>query len=505
MRKYALTTACLMAGLSLHAAVYDLVVISDCDSGNMAPARNVSAGRLDDRWNRRTAYAQTADASSGMKMEFEHPGENMLHRGDRIVLDDSGCIVRTDPQTGALTISGIRHSNILSCVHGGEEAIARKVRRIGELQDSDIYTYVTIEDLDVVFKDGCWSNITETAVSRMDAAATLLRDASAAAIYMPVGTSCAWRRTGKPLPQGNVNVSGIIVREQMRRYGPDMGPYSIRPVFESDIEPRKTKSPWTTLAGWMKPYGSSDNLEFEISGVVSGLFKKGVANDRIYNDTGNLPALLWTDSGAEVKVYSGYNSLTKEKDGLVGNGAIMFVCPSVCWYEWDSASRVTGSRAFHISLNTSKLKGGMLQLDFEWCAGTGDGNKCWYFPVDWKVEYSTDGGQEWRLVRQSATGQYSIMLHSLPWSDAVIKGSGHEFRLQAGYDTAMGPQQHAFTLPDDALGCKELRLRLSPASTWVAKHRVKISDSYRDERVSLSKKELQSWIRFDSIKIDYRK
>lgn len=503
MKRLILISVILISGMMLRAQVYDLVVISDCQSGNMASARNISAGKLDDRWNRRTAYAQAPDASYGIKLEFEHPGENMLHRGDRIKLDSEGCRVIKDMTNGSVTLSGVRASNILSCVAGGD--VVTKVKSIDAISDSDIYTYVTLQDVDIVFKDGSYSNIWETLLPKMDACATLLRDGNANTMYMLVGTACTWRRTGKALPQGNVNVSGIVVSEQIRRYGPSMGRYSLRPVSESDIVPQKTKSPWNTVCGWMKPEGSADNLDFEINGVVSGLFKKGVVNDRIYNDTGNLPALLWTDSGAEVKIYSGYNSIGTERDGLVGNGAIMFIAPTVDWYIWDSSSQVCGSCAFYISLNSSKYKEGKLQLDFEWSAGTGDGNKCWYFPIDWKVEYSVNGGNDWYVIKESTTGENSIMLHSLGWGDAVIKGSGHDFKLQNGFDCAMGPQQHAFTLPEHVLGSKDLLLRISPASTWVAKHRVNISDTYRDLRVSRQRGDLQTWIRFDSIKIDYSK
>lgn len=503
MKRLILISVSVFLGMMLRAQVYDLVVISDCESGNMASARNISAGKLDDRWNRRTAYAQSPDASFGIKLEFGHPGENMLHKGDAITLNTTGCTVTLDESTKAMTVSGIKMSNISRCEPGAQ--IVEKLRNIDELSNEDIYTYVTLKDLDIVFKDGSYSNIWETLVPKMDACASLLRDANSNTMYMLIGTACSWRRNGKVLAQGNVNVSGIIVSEQLRRYGPSMGKFGIRPVFESDIVQQKAKSVWSTVCGWMKPEGSTDNLDFEISGVVQGLFKKGIVNDKIYNDIGNLPALFWTDSGAEIKVYSGYTSVSREKDGLVGNGSIMFIAPTVDWYEWNSYSQVCGSKAFYISLNASKYKTGVLQLCFEWSAGTGDGNKCWGFPIDWKVEYSVDGGKQWFVLKENTTGETSIMLHSLGWGDAVIKGSGHDFKLQNGYDCAMGPQQHAFTLPQTVLGQKDLLLRLSPASTWVAKHRVKISDTYKDMRISSQRKDLQTWIRFDSIKIDYSK
>lgn len=505
MKRLILILILMAPALMLGASVHELVVISDCTSDNMAPARNISAGKLDDRWNRRTVFAETLDGSKGYKLIFEHPGENMLRRGDRIKFEEKGCYVSEDSASGETVFSGVRAYNVLSAVHNGIDAIPYKERRIDELTDADINTFVTLKDLDIIFKDGSWSNIQESFVASMDACATLVRDINGKSIYVLVNTAVPWRRTGASLPQGNIDVSGIVVRETMRRYGPDMGKFSIRPVDADGIVKSKAKSPWTTIVGWMKPEGSGQSLDFEINGRVDGLFKKGIVNDRIYNDIGSSTAYLWTDSGAEVRVYSGYNSVSKGNNGFVANGAIMLIAPTVSWYEWDNAGNVSGSKAIYVSFSTVKCKSGMLQMNLEWSAGTQDGNKCWYFPIDWKVEYSADSGKNWIVVPDATTRANSIMLHSVPWGTAVIKGSGHDFKMQPCFDTAMGPQQHSFNLPDSALGVKELMLRISPSSKWVAKHRVNVVDSYRDAEVSKVRSDLHTWIRVEGLKIDYRK
>lgn len=480
--------------------VMDLTVVSDCGSDNMASAVNVTAGRLDDRWNRRTVYVQTADGSMGAKLVFVHPGENFLRFGDAISLSLDKCVISRDAGNGALEISGVRASNVRSVSHN--QAVPPKIREISALTDADIYTYVEIQGLDIVFPDGSYSNIQESWASKMDGYLTLLRDDSGNGINMIVNAACRFRRTGKSLPS-RVNLRGVLVGEKMRRYGNDIGRYSIRPIDENGIVPLRQKAAWKTLAGWVKPEGSSQSLEFEINGIVGGLFNKGVKNDRIYNDAGNVPALLWTDSDSEVRVYSGYNGVSAENDGFVGNGALMFITPTVSWYEWDGKGCVTGSKAFYIQLSTSKYKSGLLQLALEWSAGTQDGNKSCWFPVDWKAEYSLDG-INWTLLEEIAIHKPFISLHSVPWGDCVIKHSGHDFKLQAGFDTAPGPQQHSFSIPSEAMGQKELLLRISPASRSVAKPRVSVSDSYRDLYVEQVPAECQSWIRIEAVKIDYR-
>lgn len=503
MKKLLLVIFILMSlPVSGRDGIVRLVVTGDCDSQNMAPKRNVTVRRMDDRWNRRTTFAQTLDGSRGIRLVFDHPGENILHFSDVIELDTTGLVIERDPLTSELTMFGIdARRNIKSWMKS--EPVQPVVRSISELTDADINTYVEIRDLDFVFKDGSYANVHEPCTDKMDGWATLLRDAQGHSIYMLVNMDCPWRRTGRSIPQGTVNVRGILVHETNRRFG-NLGRYSIRPLDETCIVPVARQSVWKTVVGWEKAQGSQCSLDFELSGSVSDLFKNGVKNDKIYNDEGNIPSLLWTDSGSEVRVYSGFNSVSKDADGTVKNGAIMFIAPTANWFVWTPDGRVADSRAFYVQVNTSKFKSGRLQLTFEWSAGTADGNKANYFPVDWRVEFSTDG-KVWAALMDDASGDDAITLHSVPWNDTKIKGSSHDMKLSAGLDVGMGPQQHSFTLPDSALGCKSLYIRICPSSTYIAKPRVQFETTYRDEIVSQTAKFRESWIRFDSIRIDYLK
>ena len=483
--------------------IAEMVVISDCDSPNMSPALNISVGTLETRWNRRTVFVSTPDGKIGLKLLFERPGENALHRGDVVKIDFYGCKASRSVSPDAFTISGLRASeNILSHRSGGQ--IPVKEKYISQLNDRDINTYVTLKDVDIVFKDGSYYNVHEDYTVKMDGWASLMRDLQGNTIYMLLTNSCPWRRTGKDLPKGTGTLSGIVVHEQNRRYGPDMGRYSIRPVDETDIRIESGNSPWKTYVGWIKPEGSGQSLDFELSGTVGGLFNKGVSNDRIFNDTGSTAAFLWTDSGSEVRVYSGYNRVSKENHGFLGNGALMFIGRSVDWFEWDASGNVCGSKSFMVSFNASKMKEGLAQFNFEWSAGTQDGNKSWFYPIDWKVECSVDG-ENWMLLKENTTQSQTIMLHNIPWGDCVVKGSGHDFKKKPNYDTALGPQQHSYLLPNDVLGQKNVLLRLSPATADVAKVRVEATSSYRDGQIQAGDTARQTWIRFESVQIDYKK
>lgn len=480
----------------------EMVVISDCDSPNMTPSYNISTAILVGDRNRSTAFLQTTDGTLGLRIIFDRKGENFLHRGDVVKMDFYGCTVMRDPASDALTIKGVNaQRNIVSCVAG--TPVQPKLKTLAELTPRDINTYVRITDLDVVFKDGSWYNVHESWISKMDGWASLLRGVDGRCIYMLLTNACEWRRTGVPLPQGNISVGGVLVHETNRRYGPNMGLYSIRPVFESDIIIQSSKSPWKTVVGWEKLPETGKSLDFEINGTVE-IVGKGVKNDRVYNDIGTGKAFLWTDSGSEIMVNVGYNSVSKDNGGLVNNGAILFGGKTVNWFVWDG-DEVVDTKAFYVQFDASKLTKGQTQFSFEWAAGTKDGNKCWYYPIDWVVECSVNGN-DWYCLPDAATGSQLVRLHSLPWSDTVIKDSGSTNKKKAGYDTGMGEQQHSFVIPHEIMAVGAMvTIRIRPANTLVAHIRTSPDDSYAKGSINKKDKARATWIRFDNILIDYKK
>ena len=369
-----------------------------------------------------------------------------------------------------------------------------------------------------VFKEGSYTNIWEPYAqscgelhhykydinNRMDGWASLVRDSEGGAIYMLVNTLCAWRRAGKPLPQGMGPLSGVVVHTPMRRYGGDMGRYSIRPLDEGGIGvSRKRNSPWKRLTGWLLDGSAGASLEFELLGYQN-LGTEGRKGDRVLNDAGSSRGYLWTDCGAFVHVDGDYNALGTQNKGWVGNGAVVFKAPVPDWYKWDNMGRMVGSNAFYIAFSTKKARGTALQLAFEWGAGNQDGNFSWNFPLEWKAEYAVDGG-EFQPLRDAATGRETFVLRSLPWWDKVIDGSGHADRLRTPYDCGMGLQQRIFRLPAEAFGREEVVVRLSPASGLLSQIRGNPSADVLIPTSVVRKNSKQTTvIRFGTITVDYK-
>ena len=227
--------------------VVEGIVVSDYRSPNMELNPNLNYYSVDLEENDRTVYVEAADGSCGIRLRFDEASENRLARYDRVRLDLNGCRLTRTAEPDCMTLTGVQALNVLSVAPGTAADLPVKERSVATLTDDDLYTFVTLRDAEFVFKEGSYTNIWEPYAqscgelhhykydinNRMDGWASLVRDSEGGAIYMLVNTLCAWRRAGKPLPQGMGPLSGVVVHTPMRRYGGDMGRYSIRPLDES--------------------------------------------------------------------------------------------------------------------------------------------------------------------------------------------------------------------------------------------------------------------------------
>ena len=281
--------------------VVEGIVVSDYRSPNMELNPNLNYFSVDLEENDRTAYVEAADGSAGIRLRFDEASENRLARYDRVRLDLNGCRLTRTASPDCMTLTGVQALNVLSVAPGTAADLPLKERTVATLTDDDLYTFVTLRDAEFVFKEGSYTNIWEPYAqscgelhhykydinNRMDGWASLVRDAEGGTIYMLVNTLCAWRRAGKPLPQGMGPLSGVVVHTPMRRYGGDMGRYSIRPLDEGDIAVgRKRNSPWKRLTGWLLDGSAGASLEFELLGYQN-LGTEGRKGDRVLSDAGS--------------------------------------------------------------------------------------------------------------------------------------------------------------------------------------------------------------------------
>ena len=494
------------------------VVVSDWRSPNMELNPSITVNRLNVYVNDATAYLQDLDGNCGIRLLFDESADNRLCYGDKVTINTKGCHLVRNQNPDCLTLKGLSWTNVMSCESGHKSDIALKEKYISELNDTDIYTFVSLKELEFVFKTGSYADVYEKysvynhsihkgvceTNNRMDGWASLLRDKNGSCIYLLVNMLCEWRRNGKGVPQGIGNVDGVLVHTPMRRYGGDMGQYSIRPLDESNIKiQKKSASNWKRLSAWEQDGSMGQTLDFEMLGLQDGLYKNGRHGDRVLNDSGSAKGYLWTDSDAYIHVGSDINSLSAENEGYVPNGAILFKGSGTGWYQFDSKGNVLPeTKSIFIEFDARKAKGELMTISFSWLAGNLEAVNNWGFPAQWKVQYSLDG-QNWKTLEETATGKQYIHLRPHPWMDNKLEGLGMR---RTGFDTAMGMQQRSFHIPSDAFGQKSVIVRITPASDIYYAHRGDTRDSSVDpnKRINAKMTHTVSMIRFGEISIDYK-
>ena len=453
----------------------EVVVVSECQNENVALNPNLNFKTVDMTMTKRTAYVQEPDGSRGMRIVFDRQGYNDLQRYDVITLDVNGGRLNVDKTTGSITVTGLSPLAVISRRSGSEQDIPVKEKLISELTDADIFTMVTLKDMEFAFKDGAIINIKENYGQyvekyhkeykkeinyRMDGGRAMLKDAHGNAIGMGVNTMCDWRRDGDGVPQGSGKVTGVLLDEQMRRYGSYTGRYLIRPLSKDDIkiDPKKKSSVWTMLTGWILDGQAGKSLDFETAGPS----EKPQVGDRILSDMG-ARSYIWTDSGAKMYTTSDWNNITSARQGAVWNGAIMFDCMAHEWFEWDNMGKAQSTNSIFLEFSAKKVKPGQkMQLCFEIAAGDVNMVNSWGYPARWMVQYSLDG-VEFKTLNEACTGEESFSIRPLPcWCKKVNTGK-YDKNFNTQYDFCLGSQGHVFNIPDDAAGHDKVLIRLAPA------------------------------------------
>ena len=461
------------AGRTVHltsGVQIEALVVSDYRSLNMELNPNISYDKVDLGENLRTAYVESLDGRHGFRLRFAGIYENRLEQGSRVRIDLEGCSLTGEANPERYTIDGLRAAQVE--VIEQSVALPEKVRRIADLKDEDLYTYVTLLGVEFLSKQGAYTNVFESCVQRSrlnafdqpsrrtDGWASLLRDGDNNSIYMLVNTKCTWRRDGRGVPQGVGPVSGVVVHTPMRRYGGNIGRYSIRPLDESDIAvSRDTISSYISIAEWNWNRNYKGAIRFEKKGDTPWAPKEGVAGDRVLPDAGT--GFLSTTSGARMRLDTEYDTrYVQDGEGkaMRVNAALRLDSDTHDWYEFDNRGRMNGVKSVVVETSTEGVSGRGLSFDFSFLAGNHDINRSWGFPVEWKVEYSVDG------MPFTDAGRVFV-LRPIFYADRPIQNLGMR---RLSYDTALGFTEYSVPLPASLLGHKSLVVRLSPASAVLA-------------------------------------
>lgn len=355
-------------------ASFEGIVISDKDNANVETTPNTERNATDYTVNAKTAYVQMLDGSYGYRLQFDAADDNTLKRYSQVKISLNGVTLTKEADPERYTLSGLTAANIVSQTPGTASDLIRKEKSIGQLTDEDIYTYVSLREVEFALPDGSYTNVNEGyfgTANHTSCVPRTLCDKDGGAISMLVNNKTPWRRDGSGMPKGKGTLSGVIVHDLQPRYGYTnegyIGRYSVRVLEkeEIDLAASESSSIRQTLVEW-----NWNNAEVRTN-----------ADGTIAPDRGN--GSLWcTDPAAKYLLDNEYNGLTTSA-GLNGKNALKF--ENTYW--WDFAENTGYAVALKFSTEGA---GANLSLNFTNSQGNAGGTSI-YGPVYWQVEYSTDG------------------------------------------------------------------------------------------------------------------
>ena len=458
------------------------IVVSDFHSRNMDENTNTTHAIVDSSYALKTAYLESEDGRYGFRLQFDEADQNVLSFGTRLSLNLSGTVVKKETDPDRYTILGLDGQNMVESFAGAD--IPVKEKKIAQLTDDDIYTYVTLTGTEFAFKRGTYADVYEnytlkSAVSavnsgnngRMDGWASLLLDESGSAIYAPVNMHCLWRRRGDGVPQGVGPTRGVIVHNTLAKVG-DVGRYQIRVLDESGFgQSWSPASAFTEYATWD---GSIYNYQYSKYQAINNKYKYNllstitpsndissshpVPNAELYVENQTMPKVKTSYPIARGDYYSRHAADNRGIDTVYK--AMQVMTDVKGWYKW-SGGKVSGYNGFRFEFSTQGISASHLLFTWDFCAGSISAVTSKNFPAHWCVEYSTDGGATYTLVPDAVTGKDYVHLRSLPWWDTSINGTAYYTCKAAG----LGFSQHAVVLPSDAIGVGRVLMRLRPYDT----------------------------------------
>ena len=435
--------------------VIEGVIVSDYTSLNMGENPQEEWNKVDTRVSYCTAYIQDEDGASGFRLMYNDIYDNRIPRFTKVHISLDGCMMNHETDPERFTIIGVAPSAVT--VIQDKVQPARTVS-LSQLTDNDLFTYVTIPNVEFATKEGSYTNVNEYLVQKsalnaftkpadlecVDVAGVYLKDGEGEAIFLPVNTSCYWRRRGNRLPQGVGSVSGILVPGNYPRFA-DVGRYALRIAGPVDVNiPMETASNYEVITEWNWDRNYNYALNLERQGHRTWIEAKKLPADRILADIGQ--GFLSTTADATLDVTHEFNTRSAQDGYRPGIGcrhaaAIRLDAPTANWFRKGAA--------ILIETSTKGFSGKALSLDFTWCAGDRKFEECFGYPAHWKVAYSIDGRNFMPVAKTF-----------------VLRPQTYE-KTSLSYFAAPGFVENILTLPAFLLGQEKLFIRIYPADDTV--------------------------------------
>lgn len=416
-------------------------IISDYTSQNICPAPQTAQFKYDFTENAKTAYMESLDGSYGFCLKFATEEDAKIARYSKVKLALENVTLRKEANPDRYYLIGVTADDFIEITSG---SAPMKIKGIADLVDEDIFTLVSVPDLEIVYKDGCFTNCTDGYSLKCDAnpysgiadgsrwceSPLMMIDPAGNTINMITNCSVPWRRDGKDkamgsiVPQGTGTFKGIVVAEPMVRYG-DVGRYQLRAMVKEDIA--LTGAPtYKTVVEWNWNDWKADTTPEVGAGTLTNVGTTAAASD--FNNTYNGRSGDGGNGGA-----------TSNQKGLINNGGIKFTKQ---W--WDNAKN-EGSY-FDVNFSTAGVSGSKIFFGIVWGHGA-MGNTTLDSPAHWKLLYSVDGGASFKDVPDCPI----ITNRSVVWWTTTSQ------------DATPGFKEFVRILPADCFGKENVVVRLQVA------------------------------------------
>ena len=415
-------------------------IVSDPASANVCQSPQIAQFKFDYEQNYKTAYIESIDGKYGFQLQFATREDNTTERWSRVRINIDGLtLVKETSPAVCYTLQGLTAASLIETIGTPDEfLVPAKKKTVAQLTDDDIFTLVSLQDIEILCKDGAYTNCTDgysikagpNPVSggsspRWDCAPLLMSDKDGSVIYMLTNAMVMWRRDGtfygngtEVVAQGSGTYRGIIVAEELVRYG-DLGKYKVRPMAESDIQ-LENDAFSNTLVEW--------NWNNKVADVVPEI---GTGTLDLYDAT--------------VAASADYNSMMPDEYGVKGQAGLVPSGGLSATRKWWNFAEDRGEY-FDISFSTAGITGSNLVFGIVWNHGNMN-NTTLDSPAHWNLLYSIDGGTTFLPVPDAAM----IENRSICWWSTTSQ------------DSCPGYKDHLRKLPAECFGKDQVILRMQVA------------------------------------------
>lgn len=405
-------------------------VVSDAGNPNVGENPQTTPTNINYQQNDRTVYIQSLDGKYGFRVETASVADNVFQRYSKVQLLLKGTSLEMEANPDRYTIKEVTSAMLMSQEQGTAASIVKKEKYASELVDDDIYTFVTLKDVELPIRKGSFTPLNEGYTTLFNAHRTskyplLMRDIQGQSIFLLTNTTTTYRRDGSILPQGSGTVSGIIVHEKFTRFEyedaalPDdygnIGRYQIRHLTREDI----------ALASDVNAGFSALLTEYQYPSITAGVaLPTNGDNGRLYasNNVNVTASSDYSYLGPVGNSYLGNNNqwgtgvlingskqntstgTNTDGKGLAASSSIAANRP---WWNYDK----NRGEAFIVELSTMGVSTSQLSLQFTAVNWSASG--C---PRFWAVEWSEHGNMDgtWNAV-----GTYTVP-DVANWSNTLL-------------------------------------------------------------------------------------